>query len=146
MTRALPLSRREFEHLIPHADAMCLLARVTTFEAQSIRCEADNHADIANPLRNARGLPVTAGIEYAAQAVALHAALQRGAGGAVQSGALAVLSDVTWTVEQLDRLAGPLRVEATLIAGTAGGRQYSFAVSGGVGDPVLTGVMIVAIG
>lgn len=146
MPRGLPSSSREIGQMVPHAGAMCLLERVVASDAQSIRCEADNHANTANPLRNARGLPVTAGIEYAAQAVALHAALQRESGGAVQSGALAVLSDVTWTVEQLDQLSGPLRVEATLIAGTAGGRQYSFAVSGGVGDPVLTGEMIVAIG
>lgn len=145
MTREPPLERREFEHLIPHAGAMCLLARVLASDAQSIRCEAESHSDPANPLRNARGLPVSAGIEYAAQAVALHAALQR-QGGAVQSGALAVLSDVKWSVERLDDLPGPLRIEATLMAGTAGGRQYSFSVSAAAGDPVLSGVMIVAIG
>ncbi len=146
MTRDLPSGSGEIGQMIPHAGAMCLLARVVASDAQSIRCEADSHADTANPLRNVRGLPVTAGIEYAAQAVALHAALQRESGGGVQSGALAVLSDVAWTVEQLDQLAGPLTVEAILIAGTAGGRQYSFSVGGAGGEPVLAGVMIVAIG
>jgi predicted hotdog family 3-hydroxylacyl-ACP dehydratase len=140
----LPLHRSDFEHLIPHAGAMCLLSRVVACDAESIRCEADNHADIANPLRNAHGLPVTAGIEYAAQGMALHAALQRDGGGAIQGGAIAVLSDVAWTIERLDAITGPLSVEATLLAGTAGGRQYRFAVGPGSGDPVLSGVMIVA--
>lgn len=140
----LPLHRSDFEHLIPHAGAMCLLARVVASDERSIQCEADSHADPANPLRNAHGLPVTAGIEYAAQATALHAALQRDGGGAIQGGAIAVLSDVAWTVERLDNIGGPLNVEATLLAGTGGGRQYSFAVGPLRGGPVLTGVLIVA--
>jgi len=147
MTRDLPLERQNFEHLIPHAGEMCLLARVTASDARTIRCEADNHDDPANPLRNARGLPVSAGIEYAAQAVALHAALEReGGGGPVQSGALAVLSGVEWSVDFLDVLTGPLLVQASLLAGTPGGRQYEFSVCSGDGVTVLTGVMIVAIG
>lgn len=146
MTRDLPLERQNFEHLIPHAGAMCLLARVTASDAKTISCEADNHSDPANPLRNARGLPVSAGIEYAAQAVALHAALEREGSGVVQSGALAVLSGIEWSVDFLDALVGPLHVQATLLAGTPGGRQYDFSVSGGDGVPVLSGVMIVAIG
>lgn len=146
MTLDLPLERQNFEHLIPHAGAMCLLARVTASDLKTIRCEADNHNDPANPLRNARGLPVSAGIEYAAQAVALHAALEREGGGPVQSGALAVLSGIEWSVDFLDALKGPLLVEATLLAGTPGGRQYDFSVSACDGVSVLSGVMIVAIG
>jgi predicted hotdog family 3-hydroxylacyl-ACP dehydratase len=144
MTTALPIDRSDFEHLIPHAGEMCLLARVVACDDTGIRCEADSHRDAANPLRNARGLPVSAGIEYAAQAMALHAALQRDGSGAIQSGAIAVLSDVAWTSEFLDGVEGPLSVEARLLAGTGGGRQYSFAVGPRDAEPVVTGTVVVA--
>jgi predicted hotdog family 3-hydroxylacyl-ACP dehydratase len=144
MTPAMRLERPDFEHLIPHAGDMCLLARVVACSETSILCEADNHADPTNPLRNARGLPVSAGIEYAAQAMALHAALQKqDRSGAIQSGAIAVLSDVAWRADFLDGVAGPLSIEATLLAGTGGGRQYSFAV-GPNGQPLITGTVVVA--
>jgi predicted hotdog family 3-hydroxylacyl-ACP dehydratase len=144
MTAALPFTRSDFEHLIPHSGEMCLLARVVACDDATIRCEADNHADPANPLRNVRGLPASAGIEYAAQAMALHAALQRGGDGPIQSGAIAVLSNVEWTVDLLDAVEGPLCVEATLLAGTGGGRQYSFAVGPREAAPVITGTVVVA--
>jgi predicted hotdog family 3-hydroxylacyl-ACP dehydratase len=144
MKAAFPLDRSDFEHLIPHADEMCLLARVVACDETSIRCEADNHGDRANPLRNARGLPASAGIEYAAQAMALHAALQRDGSGAIQSGAIAVLSNIEWTADFLDGVEGPLSVEATLLAGTGGGRQYSFAVGPRGAAAVITGTVVVA--
>ena len=144
MEAVLPLERSDFEHLIPHGGEMCLLARVLACDESSIRCEADNHADRANPLRNARGLPASAGIEYAAQAMALHAALGGDGSGAIQSGAIAVLSDVVWTSDFLDGVEGPLSVEAVLLAGTGGGRQYSFAVGPRGSAPVITGTVVVA--
>jgi predicted hotdog family 3-hydroxylacyl-ACP dehydratase len=144
MPATLPLHRPDFEHLIPHSGEMCLLARVVACDESFIRCEADNHGDPANPLRNARGLPASAGIEYAAQAMALHAALQRGGSGAIQSGAIAVLSDVRWSADFLDGVDGPVQVEATLLAGTGGGRQYSFAVGPRDAAPIVTGTVVVA--
>lgn len=144
MKAVFPLDRSDFEHLIPHAGEMCLLARVVACDETSIGCEADNHADPANPLRNARGLPASAGIEYAAQAMALHAALQRDGSGAIQSGAIAVLSNIEWTSDLLDGVEGPLSVEAALLAGTGGGRQYTFAVGPRDAEPLITGTVVVA--
>lgn len=144
MKATFPLHRSDFEHLIPHAGEMCLLARVVACDETTIGCEADNHTDAGNPLRNARGLPASAGIEYAAQAMALHAALQREGGGAIQSGAIAVLSNVVWKSDFLDGAGGPLSVQATLLAGTGGGRQYSFEVGQRGADPLITGTVVVA--
>jgi predicted hotdog family 3-hydroxylacyl-ACP dehydratase len=130
--------------LIPHQGAMCLLARVVAQNATFITCEADNHADPANPLRNSGGLPVTAGVEYAAQAIALHAALRKREGGPAGRGFLAVLSDVRWTHERLDDLPGPLTIHIDLLADTGGGLQYRFTVGSQAGAPVLEGVQVVA--
>ncbi|HRE42599.1 MAG TPA: hypothetical protein PKY87_01355 [Terricaulis sp.] len=137
------LDRDAIARLIPHAGAMCLLARVITHDATSITCEADSHRDSENPLRNAAGLPVSAGIEYAAQAIALHAALRK-AGGPAGRGFLAVLSDVRWNRERLDDLPAPLLIQADLLADTGGGLQYRFSVGVAGESPAIEGVQVVA--
>ncbi len=137
------LDRDAIGRLIPHAAAMRLLERVIAHDATSITCEAESHRDASNPLRNADGLPISAGIEYAAQAIALHAALRK-AGGPAGRGYLAVLSDVRWSQERLDDLPAPLLVQADLLADTGGGLQYRFSV-GAPGEPAaIQGVQVVA--
>lgn len=137
------LDRDAIARLIPHQGAMCLLARVTAHDPQSITCEADSHNDPANPLRNSDGLPASAGIEYAAQAIALHAALRKQGGGPAGRGFLAVLSDVRWSLERLDALPAPLVVRAELLADTGGGLQYHFTL-GPPDTPAIEGVQVIS--
>lgn len=75
----MPLSRERIERLLPHRGAMCLLDEVIEWAPRSIRCAASSHRDPANPLRGPLGLSSMAGIEYGAQAMALHGALSAGA-------------------------------------------------------------------
>jgi hypothetical protein len=63
---------------IPHQGSMCLLAAVVDWSADGISCRAVSHADPANPLRAEGRLGAANGIEYAAQAMALHGALLAG--------------------------------------------------------------------
>lgn len=137
-----PFGHDAIARLIPHAGAMCLLARVIAADAQMIRCEADNHADPDHPLRSAGRLPITAGIEYAAQAAALHGAIKPG--GEPREGYLAVLSDVRWNVQQLDDAAGPLSIVCTLLNTMGSGSTYAFTLSDRDKRTLLTGEMIVA--
>ncbi len=60
---------------IPHQGAMCLLDAVVDWSETAISCRAVSHADPANPLRADGRLGAAAGIEYAAQAMAVHGAL-----------------------------------------------------------------------
>ncbi len=138
------LDQSAIARLIPHQGAMCLLARVVAHDGASITCEAVNHADPSNPLRNAGGLPVTAGIEYAAQAIALHAALRKQGGAPAGRGYLAVLSDVRWREERLDHLPGPLLIQAELLADTGGGLQYRFTVATPGQPPAIEGTQVIA--
>lgn len=138
------LDQDAIARLIPHQGAMCLLARMIAQDAGAITCEAINHGDPANPLRNASGLPVTAGIEYAAQAIALHAALRKQQAGAAGRGFLAVLSDVRWSETRLDHLPSPLTIHAELLADTGGGLQYRFSVSGAGLPPAIEGTQVIA--
>ncbi len=138
------LDKEAIARLIPHQGAMCLLARVIAYDAAAISCEADSHRDPANPLRNAEGLPSTTGVEYAAQAIALHAALRKQDGAPAGRGFLAVLSDVRWSRDRLDDLEGPLLIQADLLADTGGGLQYRFSVSVAGQAPVIEGAQVIA--
>jgi len=54
---------------------MCLLERVSAWDTHQIRCEANSHRASDNPLRAHGRLGAACGIEYAAQAMAMHGAL-----------------------------------------------------------------------
>ncbi len=133
--------------LLPHAGAMCLLDVVESFDAQNICCRASSHRDKANPLCRAGRLPVFAGIEYAAQAVAVHGGLlarHAGAGAAPRGGMIAVLTDVSWTVDYLDDIAADLHASAEKLADLADGLCYRFTLA--AADKVLLqGELIVAL-
>ena len=131
--------------LIPHSGAMCLLARLDTWDAQHIVCIADNHRDTSHPLRTRSGLLAPCAIEYAAQAMALHGALiGRAAGTPATPGYLASARGVQLHVLRLDDLPHPtdapdeLRIEATRQAGDARQILYAFALSH-AGRPVAEG-------
>jgi len=57
---------------LPHAGRMCLLERLESWDGDSITCIATSHRDADNPLRRGGHLHAVAGVEYAAQAMALH--------------------------------------------------------------------------
>ncbi len=57
---------------------MCLLDAVRDWSAEAITCTATSHTDPANPLRADGRLGAANGIEYAAQAMAIHGALLAG--------------------------------------------------------------------
>ena len=124
--------------LIPHAGAMCLLDRVASWDAEGIRCAAVSHRDPANPLRSGGALPALCGIEYAAQAMAVHGGLSGAAGEKPRSGFLASLRDVACNRERLDDLPGELTVAATRLMGDEARVIYEFTLQAGE-IPVLSG-------
>jgi predicted hotdog family 3-hydroxylacyl-ACP dehydratase len=122
--------REQIARLIPHAGSMCLLDGVTECDAQRIRCVSSTHVDALNPLRTVHGLPALCGIEYAAQAMAVHGGMT-GADGAARprAGYLAGVRDVNCAVARLDTLAAPLTIEAERLMGDAVNVMYQFRVS-----------------
>jgi predicted hotdog family 3-hydroxylacyl-ACP dehydratase len=78
----MPLNRAWIEARIPHQGRMCLLDQVIEWNAQHIRCRTATHRAPDNPLRAHDRLGIACGIEYAAQAMALHGALVNGAANA----------------------------------------------------------------
>ena len=124
---------------IPHQHSMCLLDRVTSWDLQQICCEADSHRSLDNPMRAHGRLGASCGIEYAAQAMAVHGALiaeSRGGASTVdcapkRGGYLVSARSVTLFVEQLDNIAASLTVTAERVSGDANTVLYSFAVLDG---------------
>ena len=127
----LPLGPADVAGLIPHAGAMRLIDRVDAVSDDLIACAARSHLSPDNPLRLAGRLPVSAALEYAAQAMAIHAALRREDGGAPRRGFLVVASGVAWTSDRLDTAGTELNVHAIRLATIGSGAQYSFKLTAG---------------
>lgn len=133
--------------LIPHAGSMCLLDAVDTYDQQRIVCRASSHRATHNPLRHADQLSIQAGIEYAAQAAAVHGSLlarQHNPQAAPRGGMIAVLTDVQRQIERLDTLTEDLLVFAERLAELPQGLQYRFALRAAERE-LLCGEMIIAL-
>ena len=109
---------------------MCLLAGVTHWDHVRIDCLAESHRATTNPLRRDGCLGILCGVEYAAQAMALHGAL-RAESGQARGGFLASVRDLAWQIDRLDLLPGPLLVAAARLHGEADRVIYGFELRHG---------------
>src|SRR5580692_6215850 len=100
----------EIAALLPHAGAMCLIEAVETCGDDQIICLTTTHHAVTNPLRRHGCLGIMAGVEYASQAMALHAALQSQGSKPATRGYLASLRTVTLHTDRLDQTAGSLTI------------------------------------
>lgn len=118
---------------IPHQGSMCLLDAVVEWSPERIRCTASSHRLPDNPLRNpdlGGHLGAACGIEYAAQAMAVHGALLADSQGAPRQGFLASARSVELQVDRLDDVAGDLDIIAERLSGDGNNVLYGFSVSG----------------
>ena len=125
----MSLGRDAIARLVPHQGAMCLLEEILAWDETDITCRASSHRDPGNPLRSAQRLPVIMGVEYAAQAVAVHGSLTSNSES--KKGYLAGLRDVVCAVEALDRESDDLVVRATRVAAESGRLLYDFRIDAG---------------
>ena len=138
------LTKAQFTALLPQSDAMCLLDTTDSWDATGIVCGSMSHTRIENPLRCGGQLPAVAGIEYAAQAMALHGALATQRERAAP-GMLASVRDVVLHVARLDDITDRLTVSAKQLVAQKRHLLYSFLVEGG-GRVLLEGRIAVALG
>lgn len=124
-------SKNEIARLIPHAGSMVLLDGVLECDAQRIRCVSQSHRDAANPLRGPEGLSVLCGIEYAAQAMAVHGGMTSQIGAKPRAGYLVGVRDVSCSVARLDEVEKDLIVEAEKLMGDDARVMYRFSVRAG---------------
>lgn len=124
----MQLNREQIRSYIPHAGDMVLLKAAADVTDKQIICIADSHLLPDNPLRIHNILPASAGIEYAAQAMAVHAALQKFH---LPSGVLASANDVIWFCEDLSIYPQTLQIIAEAILQTPLALMYSFTLKAG---------------
>jgi predicted hotdog family 3-hydroxylacyl-ACP dehydratase len=116
---------------LPHAGRMCLLERLESWDGDAITCIAISHRDADNPLRHGGRLHAVAGVEYAAQAMALHGSLLSATDTPPAMGYLASVRDLKLDLEDLGTVAEDLRVTARRLSGDASGFIYEFEIRAG---------------
>ena len=109
---------------------MCLLDEVVDWTPTEIRCRTNSHRATDNPLKSHGRLGAACGVEYAAQAMAIHGALL-GAGvpTAARPGLLASARGVSMSVARLDDVPGSLLIHARYVHGDATMVLYEFSVA-----------------
>src|SRR5262245_31742207 len=105
-----PIGRAEIKTLIPHEGSMCLLDSVRFWDSTTILCLASSHRDAEHPLASRGRLDTVCGIEYAAQAMAVHGGLTAIAGRRPAAGYLASVRDVSCHADRLDLLPADLEI------------------------------------
>ena len=123
------LDKSQWEKLIPHRGAMCLLDAVIAFDDACIHARAHSHRDPHNPLRADGVLHVLSLCEYGAQAMAVHGGLlaQRD-GNTAAPGLLVSLREVKLHAVRIDDLPGDLDVYAQRLLAGVEAIQYAFRV------------------
>lgn len=138
------IDSQDIGSLLPHSGAMCLLDSIVSWNEENIEASAISHTDAANPLTIDGRLPVHAGLEYAAQAMAVHGTLCEQRAGRPRAGYLAVVSNVIWACEHLDDYSGALQITARKLASASNGFTYAFSVSS-AGEILIAGDAVVAL-
>lgn len=124
-----PLAHAWIRAHIPHQGSMCLLDAVSEWDTARIVCRATSHRALDNPLRANQQLGAVCGIEYAAQAMAVHGALLAPPDQPVaRVGYLVSARGVKLHVRRLDDVATDLRIEASCLTRSDNHILYRFHI------------------
>lgn len=123
------LNHEQLCQLIPHAGSMCLLDSVIDWNEEAITCRAISQTFADNPLRHNNSVAAINGVEYAAQAMAIHGALLNDDQDSPSIGYLAALRNVKLEVPSLQH-ENELLLSCRRLGGDANGFIYEFEVKG----------------
>jgi predicted hotdog family 3-hydroxylacyl-ACP dehydratase len=122
------LNHQQIAKRIPHAGSMCLLNAVSAWDENTVTASAISHRESNNPLRSGQCLGIAAGIEYAAQAIAVHGSLVS-AGSSARPGMLVSARNIQTRVRWLHLIDSELLIQARKIMGDDSGLVYDFEIS-----------------
>lgn len=125
------LDQQAIRGLIPHRDAMCLLDTVEYWDSGRIVCRTAQHRSTANPLRRNDRLSSVSGVEFAAQAMAVHGRLLAPAEARPSIGLLVSLRDYVLHCVWIDDLHSALDIEAKRTMGNETVSIYDFTLRAG---------------
>lgn len=119
---------------IPHQGSMCLLKNVQAWDQEKIVCIADSHRALHNPLRAYDQLGIACGIEYAAQAMAVHGALLAHVNHLPNNkrpkvGYLVSVRGITMLMTRLDDIENDLLITAICMMASDSNMLYEFTLS-----------------
>ena len=130
MLNKVVMDRAWIARHIPHQGGMCLLDCVEAWDERRIQCRASSHRAADNPLRAYGRLGAVCGIEYAAQAMAVHGALLAPPDDPVaRAGYLVSARGVRLHVPRLDDIDADLVIEASCITRGENNILYQFSIS-----------------
>jgi predicted hotdog family 3-hydroxylacyl-ACP dehydratase len=116
--------------LIPHASSMCLIETLLEWDEERILCSTTSHLRRDNPLRGPGHLSILHGVEYGAQAMALHGGLlARKTGETPAPGLLVSLRGVKLHRRRLDDSPFPLLISAHRLMADTGNLLYAFELT-----------------
>lgn len=127
----MPIIRKDaLCRLIPHHGTMCLLDAVERWDDSNILCSTSSHRDPTNPLRRDNHLEAICGLEYAAQAMAVHVGLlEESKHRRLAVGYLGAVKNLMLRAARLEDVKEDLTVQATRLVGEEGRFIYAFRVS-----------------
>jgi predicted hotdog family 3-hydroxylacyl-ACP dehydratase len=117
------LNQETIAKLIPHSGKMCLLEKIINWNEQTLRAQSLSHLKKENPLRTEGKLKSIHGIEYAAQAMAVHGALLKQK---TQHGYLASIRSIVLHESFLPTQQAPLDIQVSVLMRYTNGFTYHF--------------------
>ncbi len=141
----MQLNQKNIEALIPHSGTMSLLNKILKWDEDHIICLASSHRGIQNPLRNEDILSSVCGVEYAAQAMAVHSALSMpNPKGEQRPGFLVSIKNLQLSVSRLDDIESDLTINAEMLMRDKDFLIYQFRIFSESRD-LLSGRAIISI-
>lgn len=127
------MNREEMAQWLPHGRRLVLLEQLLHHDAVSLTVTGRAVNDPDHPLKNSMGcVPVSAGLEYASQAMALHCALSGGDdAGSPRRGYLIKVRDLSWQTTVLEPTHPPLLIQIFLETAGDDLGLYRFTIEDG---------------
>lgn len=122
------LGKDDLYKLLPHAPPMCLLDAIVEWSEAHLICRTGTHRADSNPLRRGDQLEAICGLEYAAQAMAVHIAILLNADRPRLEGYLVAVRDFALERSRLDDIAADLTVQVRRVVGEDTTFIYTFSV------------------
>jgi predicted hotdog family 3-hydroxylacyl-ACP dehydratase len=119
------LSAIEIEQRLPHAGKMSLLNKIIIVDKYTLTAQAKNHLEPHNPLSIKGKINSINGIEYAAQAMALHGSLLSAK---VSVGYIASIRNIELKSPFFPKINEPLQIHVVKLMGNKTGFTYQFDV------------------
>lgn len=124
------MNSQEIEQCLPHAGKMSLLNKVCHADRSHLAATAISHLSCDNPLRYNNRLATVNGIEYAAQAMALHGfMLSEATDHAIQKGYIATVRNIEIDSPFFPDNDLPILVEVEQLMSDNNGFTYQFQIS-----------------